>query len=149
MLKKIKKDILTARKNKDKETLGIISTLLAEIQMVGKNDGNRDTTDAEAITVITKFLKNLEETFNTYTGTTMEQFNEDKQGLEKFFHEKEIYASYMPKQMSEDELIKEIGMFLQTETNPNMGSVMKFLKTNFQGRYNGKLASSVVKELLE
>jgi len=39
LIDKIKADNLTARKNKDRSTSGILTTLIGEIEMVGKNNG--------------------------------------------------------------------------------------------------------------
>jgi len=139
ILKQIKENQVQARKERDKFKTGVLTALAGEVAVVGKNNGNRETNDTEAIKVITKFAKGVEETINLVK-------DEDK--IKELEKELEIYKSYLPKQMTEEELVTKIGIFLQTETNPNMGSVMKYLKENFEGEYNGKMASKIVKELL-
>ena len=62
--------------------------------------------------------------------------------------EADIYKSYLPKQMTEEELTKEIGLFLGNNADANMGQVMGFLKQNFGGLYDGRTASALVKGLL-
>jgi uncharacterized protein YqeY len=141
MIKQIKKDQLQARKDHDKVKSGVLTALVGEISIVGKNDGNRETTEEEAIKVITKFSKGVQEIISLTKGKNQESYDAAVKELE-------IYNKYLPTLMTEDELVKVIGLFLQTETNPNIGTVMKHLKTSFAGKYDGKMASKVIKEIL-
>ena len=47
ILNTIKNDNVTARKSRDIITSSLLSTLYAEAVNVGKNDGNRETSDKE------------------------------------------------------------------------------------------------------
>lgn len=141
ILKQIKKDRMQARKDKDKFTIGILTALEGEVSIVGINNGHRDTTDIEATKVITKFAKGINETI-----VLIGDSNKDK--LEELKKELVIYNEYLPTQKTEEELIKEIGLYLQTEQRPNIGKVMGYLKSNFSGQYDGKMASKLIKELL-
>jgi len=145
ILQDIKKKQLQARKDKDKELTSILSSLLAEVSIVGKNNGNRETTNKEAVTVIKKFIKNAEYSIESLKNSNYEN-TQDR--IEELQNEISVYESFLPKQLSKVELEKIIGLFLGKETNPNMGSVMKYLKENYNGLYNGKVASNLVKEIL-
>lgn len=61
-----------------------------------------------------------------------------------------ILEAYLPKQLSEESLRHEISKIIQHNvyTASDMGKVMSALKTGFAGTYDGKLASTIVKELL-
>ena len=61
LLSQLKKDALTARKQGAGLRGTLLSTLIAEAEMVGKNAGNRDSTDDEVQGTIRKFLKNNQE----------------------------------------------------------------------------------------
>ena len=61
-MEKIKQDRIAAMKAKDSQKSTFLSTLYAEAAMVGKNDGNRDTTDEETVKVIKKYIAGANET---------------------------------------------------------------------------------------
>lgn len=66
LLNKIAEDRLFHRKQsiehpEHKLITTILTTLLGEISIVGKNDGNRETTDDEAVKIIQKFIKGVDD----------------------------------------------------------------------------------------
>jgi uncharacterized protein YqeY len=66
-------------------------------------------------------------------------------------HELSIIDDYLPAQMTEDVLREKIGDFIAKEelsTMKDMGKIMGYLKSNFEGEYDGKLASTITKGLL-
>lgn len=133
ILAQLKADQLAARKDRNTELVTTLTTLMSEIADVGLNDGKRETTDPEALAVIKKFVKNLEESIAA-------QDSYDKQV------ERELYLSYLPRMMTEAELELKIAEFIAFG-NSNMGMIMKELKTSGKW-YDGKLASTVAKRLL-
>lgn len=57
---------------------------------------------------------------------------------------------YIIKVMSEDELEEVIGkMIMSKDKKPNIGSIMQELKSKYPNQYDGKLASIIIKEILE
>lgn len=145
LLQQIKNDQLTARKNREAIKASLLTTLIGEAANIGKNDGNRETTDAEVVAVVKKFVKGLDEIITvaiTYT---------DKDKAEQSIAEKAILQVYLPKQMTEAELSVAIAD-IKTEvgaTNPkDMGKVMAALKAKFEGQYDGKQASVLIKAAL-
>jgi len=121
---------LEARKSND-VLAGLYTTLLGEAQMIGKNDGNRETTDNEVISVVKKFIKNIDETVSALTTRN--------QDASVFLKERQALEVFLPKQLNEPQLYK-----LAAEC-ASMPEFMKFLKENYAGQYDGKLASSVAK----
>lgn len=138
LLDKIRADQLQARKENNKTKATVLTTLIGEAAMIGKNAGNRDTTDDETAKVIVKFVKGIVETQNLTRGVNKDKFNE----LEV---EKQILEAYLPTQLTVDEL-KEIILTNFTE-KPNVGAVMAYLKANYNGLYDGKIASGLVNTL--
>lgn len=138
LLQKIKDRQLQARKQKDSVTATSLSTLLGEIVQIGKRE-NKESTDTECVSVIKKFLKDLD----TMLENTSELF-----ALQRIEREKELLASFLPKQFSAEE-IQEILVSHYEKGKPSMRDVMKFLKENFAGKYDGKIASTVVKNFVE
>jgi len=143
ILEKIKKDNLKARKEKDKELSSVLTTLIGEIEIVGKNNGNRETNEVEALKVLEKFKKNAEQTYKL-----MSESGSSSEELNKYKKEIDIYQSYLPKQMSEEELTNLIKDIIDHDSNINMGKIMSFLKNQYAGMYDGKQASSIAKKLL-
>ena len=139
LLSEIKRDLDVARREKNTVILTILTTLYSEAAMVGKTKRNGESTDEEVLSVIRKFKQGVEEI-----------------GRIKLFDrmmmvEIGVYDSYLPTTMSEDELTIEIIEFVNTlpdKSPKQMGVVMKHLKDNFGGRYDGKLASELVKTAL-
>ena len=54
---------------------------------------------------------------------------------------------YIKQQLSSEEIIKII-TGLKTNSNCNIGLVMKYFKDNYSGQYDGKLVSQIAKEVL-
>ena len=138
-LQQIREDQLEARKSRDKLKATLLTTLIGEAQMVGKNAGNRDTTDAEVVQVVKKFIKNIDESLEYYSGETKEEK----------LSEKKLLEIYLPRQLTEEQLttiIFDIFNKLNITELKQMGLVMKELKTNYEGQFDGRLASTIVKD---
>ena len=52
---------------------------------------------------------------------------------------------FLPKALSEEEVSRLIEEIKKSQDNPNMGSIMKELTPRIKGRFDGKLASQMVK----
>jgi len=142
-LSKIKEDNLKARKERNKFLSGILTTLVGEIEAVGKNNGNRETTEAETLKVLEKFKKNAEQTCNL-----MSDSGADSKELETYIEEISIYQSYLPQKMTEEELTELIKDIVSHDSDINIGKVMGFLNKQYSGKFDGSLASSIARKLI-
>jgi uncharacterized protein YqeY len=153
LMNTLKTDQMLARKERKSFVVSSLTTLIGEAEMIGKNDGNRETTDAEVIRTVKKFISNLRELQTTIIGNTPkhELTNEQNVRLAAVEFELELYEKYLPKQLSEAELRAEIeAIKAQLSAGPkDVGKVMGLLKEKFAGLYDGKLASAIVKEVLQ
>ena len=138
-LKEIQKDLLKARKEKDQKKIGLLTALYSEALAVGKNNGNRDSTDEEVLAMVQKFKKNVLSNI---------ELVKDGDKLEELKAELEILEGYLPKQLTEDEIVAEIGVLLGTDDSITIGDVMKHFKANYSGRYDGKELSKIAREVL-
>jgi uncharacterized protein YqeY len=132
LMEQIKQKQLAARK----EGLPIASlytTLLGEAAMIGKNAGDRETTDAEVVAVVKKFIKNTNETIDALTTRG--------QNAEMFVIERMILEEFLPQQLDEVQLTIIARYF------KSMPEFMKALKERYAGQYDGKLASMVAKKV--
>lgn len=140
-LRIIKGDIKKARKEGNGLAVRVLSTLYAEAQMKGKNDGNRESTDEEVLGTIAAFVKNLNELLShpTCTGSAREIA----------LMEMELLQSYLPPVLSQEEIRNIIKTFLGTDNKKvHMGVIMKYFKENHANQYDGKVVSAIVKEFL-
>jgi uncharacterized protein len=138
MMDKLRADLLTARKERSDMT-GLLTALVGEAAMIGKNNGNRETTDEEVLRIVKKFRDNAVELMgHVDSGTDAET---------KAQAEIARLEAYMPKQMSEDDLRKVLLAFKATNPAAKIGDIMAYLKTNFAGTYDARVASQIAKEV--
>lgn len=140
LISTLQKDLLTARKAREPIATGLLTALVGEAAMVGKNAGNRTSTDEEVLAVVRKFIKNAEE-----TATRLDKMGTDSSVIRK---EIEILTNYLPVQKTPDELRLIIKNIIAGSSSANMGVIMKELKDGWAGQYDAKLASGIVKEML-
>jgi uncharacterized protein YqeY len=133
LMEQIKVKQVQARKSGSIEA-SLLTTLLGEAAMVGKNAG-RETNDAEVVAVVKKFVKNIDETVSALTSRG--------QDAATFVAERDVLEQFLPVQLSENALIEV------AKCQPNMPAFMKHLKENFAGKYDGKLASTVEKAVFQ
>lgn len=140
ILETIKSASVEARKAKA-PSASLLVTLLSEVAMVGKN-ANRDTTDAEAIAVVKKFIKNNEETLSRVT---------DAGVIATLQMENSVLVTFVPAQMTEQDIrvaASDLVSTLGVSGPKAMGAVLKEFKQKYEGTYDGAIASRIVKELL-
>ena len=130
-MEKIRADQLTARKSKNAEATALLTTLLGEAGIIGKNDFGRETTDDEVVGVIRKFIKNID-----FTLSKVSDENVQAQALT----EKKILESYLPTQLSREAIVDEINKLKTTIADQKQlkGAIMKHFKDNFAGLYDAK-----------
>lgn len=143
LIASIQRETLSARKAGDKIKASLLVTLGAEIAKVGKDAGNRPTTEDEAVKVIKKFLTNLEDSLAVI---------KDEARAATLAAEKDILLAFMPAQVSPEALkvaITALVAELPEKSPKAMGIVMGKLKAQFGANYDGALASQLVKEALK
>lgn len=155
LLTDIKAASLQARKDKNSVVTSLLTTLIGEANAIGKNNGNRETTDAEVITIIKKFVSNATETkslihnaaFNAHESLN----NLDHQQLDALTKEIDILNSFLPTQLTHEQLdrtICDLVVLTGATSIKDMGKIMKALKEQHEGTYDGAKASALIKEKL-
>ncbi len=143
LLERIRQDSLAARKARESDKALFLTTLLSEAGRVGKDDGNRESTDAEVTATMKKFIKNTDETLRVLPVGSAARVQPEA--------ELAILNAYLPRQASEAEVRAAVGRFVAelTERNPKrMGVVMGKLNAEFEGNFDKGVASKLVKEAL-
>lgn len=149
LLEQLKKDNLTARKNRDVIKGNLLTTLVSEASMIGKNNGNRESTDEEVIRVVKKFLDNAKDTLDVLNKKAEEPTTPNLgDAMYNLITEISILEAYMPEQFDEAKLKFLILTYKEENPDTNVGHIMKYLQVNYAGQYDGKLASKLAKEAL-
>jgi uncharacterized protein YqeY len=136
LMQRIKTYQLEARKIKDTVAANVLTTLIGEATSVGKNDGNRETTDAEIVAVIKKFVKNIDETLKVTDAPHLRD-------------ERSLLMGLLPAQITKEQLLPIIAAIFNevgATTPKDMGKVMKVLKERFDGQYDGAVASTLIRQ---
>lgn len=140
----IDKDIITALKAGEKSRLTLLRGLKSDLKYA-KLDKGDDLTDSDAIEVLAYQAKKRRD--------SIEQFEKGGRDdlVAKERAELEIITTYLPKQMSEDELreivadaISEAG----AESPAQIGAVMKIVMPKIKGVADGKMVSKLAMEIL-
>lgn len=141
-----------ARIARDKRVTAVLSTLIGDAQTKAKNAQVEKLDDGAMTALINSFIKNQNITLDALEKITEES---DTVLRSRDFVRQDIalLQSFLPQQLSESELQSIVSMFVlgflsAGEAMPQMGVVMNHLKTKYAGRYDGKLASAVVRTAL-
>ena len=143
---KLKADLTESIRSRDElksSTIRMILTSITNEEVSGKEA--RTLTDAEVITVLSREAKKRRE--------AAEAFDQGgaKDRAERERAEGQVIATYLPTQLSDDELaslIKEAISSTGASGPQGMGLVMKFLQPKVAGRVDGARVSAAVKEAL-
>ena len=142
LLAQLKADALSARKRHDTALAALLTTLVAEAERVGKDDGNRASTDAEVVATLKKFIKNAEETL---------RHTKEVARAMKIEAERETLLAYLPAQASDQEIYALVSAWateLPVRSIKHMGSFMQRLNIIFEGNIDKGMASRIVKDVL-
>lgn len=125
----------------NKDAALCLGTFIAECEKIGKDDGNRQPTDSEVTSMLQKFIKNIDECL-TY-----------RPDDEKLQAERKWLEVFLPKQLTEDEIVEIINTFIDDNNlsidRKHMGAVMKYFRQNYEGCFDGALVSRKVREILK
>ncbi|MDO8418099.1 MAG: GatB/YqeY domain-containing protein [Agitococcus sp.] len=159
LLKQIQDAALSARKARDTVRATLLVTVFAEAARIGKDAGNRESTDDEVLKTLKKFVTGVEETMAqleqlvanaTDVQRAQAVLTRDTRTAELTL-ERIILAEFLPVPTSTAELtafIEEKVALLPEKTPKQMGVLMKLLKERFGVNYDATLASILVKAAL-
>jgi len=140
LIEQIRTKYLELRKAHDAVAVASLSTLIGEIENLAKA-GKGELTDAVVVTVVKKFIKNIDETLKVLERDP----GAHAVALMKANIEKAMFEAFLPKQLNETEIAALIDALIVTHGATNVGDVMKLLKQNHAGTYDGAVASKILK----
>lgn len=144
LLDRLNNDLKDAMKSKDKIKLSVIRMLKSAIQMA-KIELKHDLSDDEIVTVISKQIKMRKDSIKEFENAKRDDL------VSQYQEEVDILNTYMPEQMSLDEVTKIIDEVI-AEINPTsskqMGLVIKEVSPKVKGRYDMGEVSKIIKDKL-
>lgn len=138
---RIQSDLTEARKARDKPRTVLLTTTLSELRN-REIEKKGELTDEEAVEVLSRAVKQRGESADQARAVGRDEIAEKEEA------EAEALKTYLPEQLSEDEvraLVREIVEGGTTDTGPVMGRLMPRIK----GRFDGREANRIVREELE
>jgi uncharacterized protein len=144
---RVDSDLKTAMRDKNAIKLGVLRMLKAAIMnaAIEKSGAQSQLSDAEATQVIRKQVKQRQDSIESFEkGGRAELAAKEKEELS-------ILQSYLPQQMSADELskiVRETIAEVGATSKAQMGAVMKALQPKLAGRADGKTLSAEVQKQL-
>ena len=138
-------DLKTAMKEKDtlkKDTVQLIRSGILQIE----KDNKVELDDEGVIEVISKQLKSRRDSLPDFIKSGREDL------IEKLNKEIEILLSYLPEQLSEDEIqkiVEEAIAATGAASIKEMGKVMGMVNPKLKGRADMKVVGALVKKMLQ
>lgn len=141
---RINNDLKEAMKSKDSFRLSVIRMVKGAMQLAKPNP-REELTDDDVITVISKQIKMRNDSIKEFEAAGRSDLVEQNR------KEIEILNTYMPKQLSEEELTEIIDKVFE-EVKPtsqkDMGLIMKNISPLVKGKADMSLVNKLVKERL-
>jgi len=141
---KLKNDLKEAMKAKDNFKRDVIRFLMSAVKQV-EVDERKELSDEDIMKIIQKSVKQREDAIAQYKEGGREDLVEKEQ------KEAEILKSYLPQQLSDEELkeiVKKVIEEVGASSMKDMGKVMGAAIKKTAGRADGKRINAIVKELL-
>ena len=137
VVEQLKKRSMSLRKERN-PIAPSIQFALSEIEKVGKNSGNRETTEDEAIRVVQKLIATIDENLRVV--------DSDGHRIALNF-EKQILQEVLPQMASEEEVRSLLADILGTTAPKNKGIAMKVIRDEFGAKVDMKRAGEIVTEM--
>ncbi len=142
----ISNDIKEAMKARDKVRLEALRNIKKVFIEAKTAPGANDTLeDAQALKILQKLAKQGHDSADLYTSQNRPDLAEEEMA------QVNVIESYLPKQMSEEEIeavVKEIIAQTGAQSMKEMGKVMGVASKQLAGKADGKKISEIVKKLL-
>ncbi len=136
MKERITKELKDAMKSRDKLKVSVLRMLLADIINVEKSGK-----EFKDIDIIRGYAKKLKKAIEEYERL---QIIKEVDSCEE---ELKIVEEFLPKQLSDEELLKLVTELIELEKPADMGSAMKIVMGKYKDIADGKKVQVLVKEI--
>lgn len=133
-------DMKQAMRDRNTVKLGAVRFLLAEIRNYEIDHGEQD--DAGIMTIIARQVKQINEAMQEFEkADRADLVEEEKQKVA-------VLSSYLPAQLSDEELSAIVDQVMAEIVNPQMGAVMQAVKAKVGTQADGSKIAALVKSRL-
>ena len=142
LYEKMKNDLITAMKEKDKEKLTVLRMVKGAMQLEHINN-KKEENEALLIDVVSKQIKMRNDSIVEFEKGGRQDL------IDKTNSEIEILKDYLPKQLSEeevDDIINKVFDEVKPTSQKDMGLIMKTATPLLKGKTDMKLVSEKIKD---
>lgn len=140
IVQQLKTESLRLRKERN-PIAASITFVLSEIERVGKNNGNRATTEDEAVKVVQKVIATLRDNL---------KYDITDSDAEAMRMQIQILESVLPAMASDEEImnvLRPIMTWQTAETMPKKGEIMKVVRDAFGASVDMKRVGQLLQEI--
>jgi uncharacterized protein YqeY len=140
----ITQELKAAMKSRDSDKMRVLRMIKSSIKKF-EVDSMQEASDEDILKIIAKEAKKVREAIEEYKDARPELAKEEEKELK-------ILLSYLPKELTEDEIRSEIVKIVKevNATGPkDFGIVMKTAVSRLQGKADGKIINKLVHQVLE
>lgn len=140
IVQQLKTESLRLRKERN-PIAASITFVLSEIERVGKNNGNRATTEDEAVKVVQKVIATLRDNL---------KYDITDSDAEAMRMQIQILESVLPAMASDEEIMNVLRPIMTgqtTETMPKKGEIMKVVRDAFGASVDMKRVGQLLQEI--
>lgn len=131
LIERINADLLTAYKTKNSEAKALLGVIKGAATKV-----NKVPEDSEVISTIKSMIKGHNDSIEKYNTPTLTET------------ELEIMYSYLPQQMSDQQIREAINQIIGDSGEKNVGKVMGAFGKLYNGKADNKIVLNIIKEEL-
>lgn len=144
LLKQLRKDNMMAMKEHDTVEKGVLGMVISAVALAEKEKGVELSKEDE-LTYVQRELKQTRDSLQQTPASRTDLIEETKKKIE-------ILESYLPKQLSAEEIKEAIEKILSEKglepVKKSQGVVMKEMMAQYKGQVDGKLVNQVLGTLL-
>jgi uncharacterized protein len=145
LLNRLNDDMKQAMKNKEKDKLSVLRMLKAALQNEAIKLGKSELSEDEELTVLSRELKQRKDSLQEFENAGRADL------VEKTKAEIEVVQSYMPKPLTEEELLEIVKQTIAevgASSKADMGKVMGAIMPKVKGKADGSLVNKLVQQQL-
>ncbi|NIK11332.1 GatB/YqeY domain-containing protein [Alkalibacillus almallahensis] len=146
LLDRLNEDMKQAMRNKEKDKLTVIRGIKSSLQNEAINKKGGELTDEEELQVLMREVKQRKDSLQEFKDANREDL------VEKTEQELALVESYLPQQLSDDELVEVIDETIQevgATSKQDMGTVMSAVMPKVKGKTDGSKVNKLVIERLQ
>lgn len=140
LLDRLKSDLNTARRERDRQRILLLSMTLSEVKNVQIELG-REPTDADVTEVVGRAVKRRREAADQIRAAGRAEMADREE------QEAVLLTAYLPAQLTEDEVRTLVKDALASGAS-SVGAVMSAVMPGLKGRFDGREANRIVREEL-